>query len=186
MLTYKPGSQNRADPLTRRDQETDSQMAVKISTRTQTLLRPDNLDPRIVADLDLDPLGTDIGFEVDRSQLTTPGAEVATVNSSSGTHDLIDDLLQANRTSSDLAPLRQRATDRESSWTIHNGLLLFDNRLVVPEDDKLKVRLLSEAHNQISTAHPGQGKTLRLIQERYYWPRLRTDVQRFVRNCQTC
>jgi hypothetical protein len=115
VLTYKPGSQNRADPLTRRDQEMDSQMAMKISTRTQTLLRPANLDPRIVADLDLDPLGTDIGFEVDRSQLTTLGAEVATMNSSGRTHDLIDDLLQANRTSSDLAPLRQRATDQESS-----------------------------------------------------------------------
>jgi len=33
MIIYKPGSQNRADPLTRRDQEIDSQMAVKISTR---------------------------------------------------------------------------------------------------------------------------------------------------------
>ncbi|OBT38675.1 hypothetical protein VE00_10905 [Pseudogymnoascus sp. WSF 3629] len=87
------------------DQEMDSQMAMKISTRTQTLLQPANLDPRIVTDLDLDPLGTDIGFEVDRSQLTTLGAEVATVNSSSRTHDLIDDLLQANRTSLDLALL---------------------------------------------------------------------------------
>ena len=56
MLTYKPRSQNRADPLTRRDQETDSQMAMKISTRTQTLLQPKNLDPRIITDLDLDPL----------------------------------------------------------------------------------------------------------------------------------
>ena len=172
MLTYKPGSQNRADPLTRRDQEMDSQMAMKISTRTQTLLRPENLDPRIVTDLDLDPLHT--------------GVEVAAVNRSNGTHDLIDDLLQANRTSPDLEMLRQRATDQESSWTVCNGLLLFDNRLVVPEDDVLRIRLLSEAHNQVSTAHPGQGKTLRLIQERYYWPHLRTDVQRFVRNCQTC
>jgi hypothetical protein len=31
-------------------------MAVKISTYTQTLLRPENLDPRILTDLDLDPL----------------------------------------------------------------------------------------------------------------------------------
>jgi hypothetical protein len=56
MIIYKPGSQNRADPLTRRDQEIDSQMAVKISTYIQTLLRPKNLDPRILTNLDLDPL----------------------------------------------------------------------------------------------------------------------------------
>jgi hypothetical protein len=97
VLTYKPGSQNRADSLTCRDQEMDSQMALKISTRTQTLLRPENLDPRIVTDLDLDPLHI--------------GAEVAAVNRSNGTHDLINDLLQANRTSPDLETLWQRATD---------------------------------------------------------------------------
>ncbi|KFZ15730.1 hypothetical protein V502_05437 [Pseudogymnoascus sp. VKM F-4520 (FW-2644)] len=116
MLTYKPGSQNQADPLTCRDQEMDSQMAMKISTQMQTLLQPENLDPRIIADLDLDPLGPDVGLEVHCSQLIynrhgTPDAELATVNRSNGTHDLIDDLLQANCTSSDLELLRQRATD---------------------------------------------------------------------------
>ena len=33
IIIYKLNSQNKADPLTRRDQEIDSQMAVKISTR---------------------------------------------------------------------------------------------------------------------------------------------------------
>jgi len=76
MIMYKPGSQNRADPLTRRDQEMDSQMAVKISTRMQTLLRPENLDPRIITDLNLDPV-----------------IDIAPVDPAEGSHDLIDDLL---------------------------------------------------------------------------------------------
>ncbi|KFZ24956.1 hypothetical protein V502_00565, partial [Pseudogymnoascus sp. VKM F-4520 (FW-2644)] len=95
MLTYKPGSQNWADLLTCRDQEMDSQMAIKISTRMQTLLQPENLD-------------------LETRKWT------------------------ANCTSADLETLRQKATDRESSWTVRNGLLLFDNRLVVPEDNELK------------------------------------------------
>jgi len=169
MLTYKPGSQNRADPLTRRDQEIDSQMAVKISTRTQILLRPENLDPRIIADLDLDPI-----------------VDLAPVGVAEGAHDLIDDILQANRTSAELELLRQRATDKDPGWTVRNGLLLFEDRLVIPDDNNLKVRLLSEVHNQVSVAHPGQSKTLKLVHDRYYWPHLRTDVKRFVRNCQTC
>ena len=89
MIMYKPGSQNRADPLTRRDQEMDSQMAVKISTRMQTLLRPENLDPRIITDLNLDPV-----------------IDITPVDPAEGSYDLIDDLLQANRTSTDLEPLR--------------------------------------------------------------------------------
>ena len=169
MIMYKPGSQNRADPLTRRDQEMDSQMAVKISTRTQTLLRPENLDPRILTDLDLDPL-----------------VDLAPVNPGEESRDLIDDLLQANRSAADLQPLREKVTDENPAWTLHNGLLLFNDRLVVPEDDDLRVRLLQEAHDQVSTAHPGQSKTYRLVYDRYYWPNLRTDVRRYVSNCQTC
>jgi len=76
MIIYKPGSQNRADPLTRRDQEIDSQMAVKISTRMQTLLRPENLDPRIITDLNLDLM-----------------IDIIPVDPAEGSHDLIDDLL---------------------------------------------------------------------------------------------
>jgi predicted metal-dependent HD superfamily phosphohydrolase len=86
-------------------------MAMKISTHTQVLLRPENLDPQIITDLDLDPLGTDVGFEVDRGQLRTLDANVAPVEVASGTHDIINDLLQANRTSTDLEMLQQRATD---------------------------------------------------------------------------
>jgi hypothetical protein len=121
-------------------------MAMKISTCTQTLLQPDNLNLRIVKDLDLDPI-----------------IDIAPIDVSYRTHDLINDLLQANCTNASLEALQQNATDQELSWTVCNKLLLFNNRLVVLENDKLKVCLLSEAHNQVSTAHPGQGKTLQLI-----------------------
>ena len=54
-------------------------MAMKISTYTQTLLQPKNLDLRIVTDLDLDPLCTCL--------------EMGPIELPNGTHDLIDDLL---------------------------------------------------------------------------------------------
>ena len=73
--------------------------------------------------------------------------DIVPINPLEGTHDLIDDLLQANRTAADLEPLRQRATDGSPSWTVRNGLLHFEDRLVVPADDNLKVRLLSKVYN---------------------------------------
>jgi hypothetical protein len=51
-------------------------MAVKISTYIQTLLRPENLDLRILIDLDLDPL-----------------IDLAPVNPGKESRDLINDLL---------------------------------------------------------------------------------------------
>jgi hypothetical protein len=97
MIIYKLSSQNRADPLTRRDQEIDSQMAIKISTRIQTLLRPENLDPRIIIDLNLNPV-----------------INITPINPAKGSHNLINNLLQANQTSIDLETLRQRAIDENS------------------------------------------------------------------------
>ena len=34
--------------------------------------------------------------------------------------------------------------------------------------------------------HPGKAKTYELLSRDYYWPTMRKDVQRFVRNCHTC
>ena len=38
----------------------------------------------------------------------------------------------------------------------------------------------------MSTAHPGRNKTRKLLGARYYWPRMTTDIDRFVRNCDSC
>jgi hypothetical protein len=51
-------------------------MAVKISTYIQTLLRPKNLDPWIITDLNLDPV-----------------IDIIPINPAKGSHDLINDLL---------------------------------------------------------------------------------------------
>src|SRR5699024_5073809 len=61
------------------------------------------------------------------------------------------------------------------------------DRLFVPDDNpELRTRLLDEVHSQVSTAHPGQTKTQQLVQNRYYWPTWRKDVERYVRNCAKC
>jgi len=38
----------------------------------------------------------------------------------------------------------------------------------------------------MSTAHPGKGKTRKLVNARYYWPGLRQDINQYIRNCHTC
>ena len=133
MLMYKPSSQNQADLLTCRDQEMDSQMAIKISTYIQSLLQPKNLDLQIVIDLDLDPLYICL--------------EIGPIELPNRTYDLINDLLQANCICIDLETLQQQAIDQELSQTVCNRLLLFNNQLIVPKDNELKVHLLSKAYN---------------------------------------
>ena len=142
---YKPGATNRADALTRREQDLDNQIAAKIALRAQTLLGPEHLDLQIQAEL-----------EIDKDQ----GIELCLINTSG--LDFIDELLQANRTAPSIQEYREKAKNGkngESNWTLDNGLLKYQERLVVAEDQNLRTRLIAEAHNQISTAHPGKNKT---------------------------
>jgi hypothetical protein len=85
-------------------------MAIKIFIRMQILLRPENLNPRIVANLNLDPI-----------------VDLALISVAKGAHDLINDILQANRTSAKLELLRQRAIDKDLGWTVRNDLLFFED-----------------------------------------------------------
>jgi hypothetical protein len=97
---------------------------------------------------------------------------------------LIDRILQANRDSPSLDALRaQASTDDPSDFELEDSLLLHTGRLVVPWVDNLPTDLIKEAHNQVSTAHPGRDKTYRLLRSRYYWPRMKADIDHFIRNC---
>jgi transposase InsO family protein len=167
-IMYKPGATNRADALTRREQDLDNQIAAKIALRTQTLLRLEQLDPRIQAELDRDQ-------SVEICPIDTSGL------------DFIDELLQANRTSPTLQEYRDMAKDITTHWKLRdNGLVTHQERLVVPDENNLRTRLITEAHAQVSTAHPGKTKTRKLIGDRYYWPGMTIDIDRYVRNCNDC
>jgi hypothetical protein len=172
-IMYNPGKTNCADALTRRKQELDNQAALRIALRTQALLRTGNLDPRILEELSIDH----------------PDAEACPIEAcpiEASELDLIDELLQANRTSASLQEFRKDAEQNVGQWTLENGLLRHKDRLVVAPDDNLRTRLIKEAHAQLSTAHPGKTKTRKLIGDRYYWVGMTADIDRYVRNCEDC
>jgi transposase InsO family protein len=161
-IRYRAGKQNqKADALTRRKQDVDSQAKATAESRTQTLLKSENLEPRIIRELQLAPIEEE-------------------------SIDLIDRILRANRTSETLAEYREKASEDGENWRLRDGLVLYRNRLVVPEDDNLRTDLIKEVHQQLSMAHPGRNKTYKLINARYYWPNLPGDVARYIRNCHIC
>lgn len=56
--------------------------------------------------------------------------------------------------------------------------------LVVPTCEREKI--LSLHHDDITAGHPGVQKTLKRLQQFYYWPCMYSHVKKYVRNCQTC
>ena len=70
--------------------------------------------------------------------------------------------------------------------SLKNGLLKYQERLVVVEEQNLRTRLIAKAYTQVSIAYPGKNKTRKIISDRYYWPGLVTDINRYIRNCDSC
>lgn len=59
------------------------------------------------------------------------------------------------------------------------------NCLCIPRCS-LREAILIEAHDSYLGGHFGQNKTLAIIKERFYWPKMEKEVMRYVQKCHVC
>jgi hypothetical protein len=57
-------------------------------------------------------------------------------------------------------------------------------KLVVPQS--LIQDVIAENHDPIFVAHPGSKRTFELISLRYWWSKMRKNIQEYVRRCDKC
>ena len=72
--------------------------------------------------------------------------------------------------------------DGPRNYTNRDGILYFKDRIYVPES--MVVNVLKDIHDQLSSAYPGIRRTMELVKRHYYIPRLRSIVERYLRNYQ--
>jgi len=68
---------------------------------------------------------------------------------------------------------------------ILDGFLFKGNRICVPKSS-LRISLVKEFHEGGMAGHFGIEKTLQLIGEYFYWPKIARDVEFLVKRCVTC
>ena len=168
-ITYRPGTANAvADALTRKTEEWRTQKEKDIAARTQLFLDPSMF---------VEPSHT----------FKEHSATVAILDEGKAPYELVDQILSANRTHDSVQPFRALAqAGNEKGWRLEQGLVTRFEKLFVPDVDRLRTRLIEEAHSRQTTAHPGKEKTTKLIAKQYYWPKLPIDCNTFVANCRTC
>jgi transposase InsO family protein len=75
---------------------------------------------------------------------------------------------------------------RLQAYTFNDGVLRFQDRIYVPEDEELQRQILRSRHDAPAAGHQGRAKTLELVTRSFYWPTLRRYVHRYVDGCDIC
>ena len=70
--------------------------------------------------------------------------------------------------------------NREEDTDVHRW------RVVIPDVPEVKRRIMEELHTVPYSGHLGYHKTLKKVQQNFYWPDHTVDVRDFVLGCQVC
>jgi hypothetical protein len=67
-----------------------------------------------------------------------------------------------------------------------NDLWYLGGLLVIPDDEQVKLTVMTECHDTPYAGHVGRAKTLHNVRKNFWWPGMHRDVRRFVATCDSC
>ncbi|XP_049403939.1 uncharacterized protein LOC125867445 [Solanum stenotomum] len=101
---------------------------------------------------------------------------------------LHEQVKEAQKIDETLVKLTREVQNREKlDFTlIENGVLFYQNKLCIPNDDNLRKKILDEAHTSPYAMHPGGTKMYLTIKEHYWWNGMKRDIVEFISKCLVC
>jgi len=75
---------------------------------------------------------------------------------------------------------------RNEKWKEEDGLMLKDRKVYIPKDEELRAEVIRLHHDTLVGGHGGQWKTVELVTRSFWWPRVTTEVKRYVKGCDLC
>jgi hypothetical protein len=65
------------------------------------------------------------------------------------------------------------------------GIVWFNDRIVVPKNDEVRHQILDEAHLSRYSIHPGSTKMYQDLKQHYWWTKMKIEIARYVAKCDT-
>ncbi|QRW25610.1 Transposon Tf2-1 polyprotein [Rhizoctonia solani] len=117
--------------------------------------------------------------------LISPELFIAAIQTDSDLNDLIRDALHDDKAVHKI--LKSLEEDIPvKGWKIDNGLLYYHDWIYVPNEPEIRRAVLESRHDNPSTEHPGQFRTLDLLSRDYYWSGMKQSVTKYVQVCNSC
>jgi hypothetical protein len=64
--------------------------------------------------------------------------------------------------------------------------IMLEGKVCIPPINKVKWGIMNLVHNHLMAGHPGQDKTLWVMQKYYYWPGMKEWIMEYIKGCATC
>ena len=74
----------------------------------------------------------------------------------------------------------------ESTFTLHGGLLYNKGKLMIPEGEPLRTKLLHWCHDRPENGHLGRDMTIAEVKNHFYWSGMDAMIARYVNTCNKC
>ena len=73
-----------------------------------------------------------------------------------------------------------------NEWKIKEKLVLKEEKVYVPKDEKLRAEVIWLHHDVPAAGHGGRWKTVELVMRNYWQPGVTRDMRRYVEGCDLC
>ena len=75
---------------------------------------------------------------------------------------------------------------RLSDWSYDTGILSYQGRIYIPNQDNLQLDLVKKFHDHQTAGHPGYLKTKQLLTAGHWWPGMAQFIKKYVDRCAPC
>jgi hypothetical protein len=101
---------------------------------------------------------------------------------------LLEDICTAQEKDEEIIRIKERANKGQALefYATSNGLFRYQNRVCVPNNEKIRKLILEEAHFSPYAVHPKSTKMYRDLKGRFWWNGMKRDIAEFVKRCSTC
>ena len=79
-----------------------------------------------------------------------------------------------------------KAGQKQNRFTVLDGMIYKDGRVVVPASEPIRTALLRECHDGATSGHLGVAKTTDLLTRQFYWKGMHEEIEKYVTTCLPC